>query len=59
MDATHEENREAIADRAYAIYLERAREGTAGDELSDWYAAEQEILAKEALAPKRKKRSGH
>ncbi len=32
-----------IAARAYAMYLERQRAGTAGDELSDWYAAEHEL----------------
>ncbi len=32
-----------IAARAYAMYLERQRAGTAGDDLSDWYAAEREL----------------
>jgi hypothetical protein len=43
MDTTQEQDHEAIASRAYAMFLDREREGVAGDELSDWYAAVREL----------------
>ena len=36
--------REKIASRAHEIYENRVREGIHGDETSDWYIAEREIL---------------
>jgi hypothetical protein len=39
-----EELREKIASRAHEIYMNRQREGVHGDEVSDWYIAEREIL---------------
>lgn len=38
------ELREKIASRAHEIYQTRLREGVHGDETSDWYIAEREIL---------------
>lgn len=36
--------RDKIASRAHEIYQNRVREGAHGDEVSDWYIAEREIL---------------
>ena len=36
--------RAEIEARAHALYLERAEAGQAGDELSDWLAAEAQVL---------------
>lgn len=35
-----------IAERAYALYLDRTRSGGAGDAVSDWLAAEAEITGR-------------
>jgi hypothetical protein len=43
MEPTQEQDREAIASRAYAIFEDRQREGIPGDELSDWFAAVKEL----------------
>ncbi len=43
MEAPDEEAREAIAARAYEIYLERQRDGAPGDDISDWCRAEDEL----------------
>ncbi len=40
-----------IAARAYALFLERQKEGRPGDQLSDWYAAEQELRARKVTTP--------
>ena len=36
--------------RAFEIYLERMRNGTPGDETTDWYQAEQEVRQKYATS---------
>lgn len=36
--------RAKIADRAHEIYQNRVREGLTGDEISDWYIAEREVV---------------
>ena len=41
---TQDQLREKIASRAQEIYQNRLREGIHGDETSDWYIAEREIL---------------
>ncbi len=41
---------EAVAARAYEIYLERQRDGTPGDDLSDWCRAEEEFGRTESAA---------
>jgi hypothetical protein len=57
MDTTQEQDHEAIASRAYAIFLGREREGVAGDEISDWYAAVRELDGGEQEPPRQEKRS--
>lgn len=39
-----EQLRKKIADRAFEIFQSRTREGQPGDEVSDWYIAEREIM---------------
>lgn len=34
---------EQIAEQAYQIYLARTAQGTPGDDVSDWYQAEQAL----------------
>lgn len=41
---TGDDLRAKIASRAYEIFEARQREGLPGDETSDWYIAEREIL---------------
>jgi hypothetical protein len=36
--------RKKIADRAFEIFQNRQREGAPGDETTDWYIAEREIM---------------
>ncbi len=57
METPHEQGQEAIAARAYELYLERQRDGTPGDDLSDWCRAEEELAGREEETPLAQKRS--
>ena len=45
------QDHELIASRAYEIFLDRQREGVPGDELSDWYAAVEQLDGERAVLP--------
>jgi hypothetical protein len=53
METAREARNEAVAARAYEIYLERQRSGTPGDDLSDWCRAEEEVVRNEERIPRR------
>jgi hypothetical protein len=43
LEETDQVNQE-VRERAYALFVDRSESGTAGDEFSDWLAAEAEVL---------------